>query len=385
MAKHKEKSEKSESVSTGKINKAKDFLSKNKINEYTTTLGDSTLSTVNDWISSGSYSLNRVLSGSYFKGFADNRLYVVAGPSKSGKTVVAGNTTRNAQEMGFTVAYFDSENAIDKEGAKRLGVDVDSLIYVPIKTISDLKNQAVDLMRKWREQYGPKERLMIVCDSLGGLAGTKEMNDIEEAKSASDMGQRAKELRSTSRLLTIECGHNRVPMICTNHTYEQSAANPQAAPITKMSGGEGFMYASSGVIYFRSKAVREQEKDASGENVKVKKGNILVATSEKNRFVPEGTKGEIYLDFTRGLSPYYGLLNDALEFGFFEKKGPRIEIKHLGTSKFETQIYNKEVFGPILEALNAKVEEKYKFSSMANPSEDIIPEEPLESSDEKAE
>lgn len=357
------------------VNKAKDFLAKNKINEYASTLEESTLSTVKNWISSGSYSLNRVLSGSYFKGFADNRLYVVAGPSKSGKTVVAGNTTRNAQKMGYTVAYFDSENAIDIEGAKRFGVDVDSLIYVPVKTISDFRNQSIDLMRKWREQYGPDELLMMICDSIGGLAGTKEMNDVEDSKSASDMGQRAKELRSTARLLTIECGHNRVPVICTNHTYEQAAANPQAAPVTKMAGGEGFMYASSGVVYFRSKAVREQEKDASGDNVKVKKGNILVATSEKNRFVPEGTKGEIYLDFTRGLSPYYGLLNDALEFGFFEKKGPRIEVKHLDKSMFETQIYNKEVFGPILDDLNAKVEAKYKFSSVDNPIADIIPDE----------
>lgn len=355
MAKNKEKN---------KDSKAKSFLQKHKINEYASTLGDSTLAEVKSWISSGSYSLNKTLSGSYFKGFADNRLYVVAGPSGTGKTVVAGNTTRNAQENGYTIAYFDSENAIDKEMMQRLGVNVDDLIYAPIKTISDFKNQSIDLIRKWREEYGPEEKLMIICDSIGNLAGTKEMNDIEEAKSASDMGQRAKELRSTARLLTIESGHNRVPIICTNHTYEQSAANPQAAPIVKMAGGEGFMYAASGVLYFRKRAVREQEKNASGDNVKVKKGNILIATSEKNRFVPEGTSSEIYLDFERGLSPYYGLLNDALEFGFFEKKGPRIEVKHLDKSLFESQIYTKEVFAPILEDLNKKVEEKYKFSKM---------------------
>jgi len=345
-------------------NKARDFLSKHKINDYTTILDDSPYSKTSNWISSGSYSLNRVLSGSYFKGFASNRLYVVAGPSGAGKTVVAGNTTRNAQEDDYTVAYFDSENAIDKESMNRMGVDTDSLIYIPIRTISDLKNQAIDLIRKWREEYGPDAKLMMICDSLGGMAGTKEMNDIEEQKHASDMGQRAKELRSTARLLTIECGQYNVPMICTNHTYEQPAANPQAAPVTKMVGGEGFMYAASGVIYLKKRAVREAEKNAAGDNVKVKKGNILIAVSEKNRFVPEGTSGEIYLDFTRGLSQYYGLLNDALEFGYFEKKGPRIEVKHLNKSLFETQIYNKEVFGPILNELNEKVEAKYKFSNM---------------------
>jgi RecA/RadA recombinase len=349
-----------------KQNFAKLFLEKNKINEYTTTLDESKLSNVTDWISSGSLSFNRVISGSYNKGFANNRLYVVAGPSGAGKTLIAGATCRQAQKKNYTIAYFDSENAIDEEGMKRQGVDVSSLIYIPVKTITDFRNSAIDLMRKWRADPDTKDQpLLIVLDSIGGLAGSKEMNDIEEGKTASDMGQRAKELRATARTLTIECAHNMVPVLCTNHTYEQAAANPQAAPITKMTGGEGFMYAASGVIYLKKRAIREAQQSASGENVKVKTGNILIASSEKNRFVPEGTKGEILVDFQRGISPFYGLLDDALEFGFFEKKGPRIFVKHLDKTLFESQIYNRECFAPIIEELNQKVEEKYKFANLA--------------------
>lgn len=365
------------------VNKAKAFLDKNKLGEYTTMLNDASSSEVKSWISSGSYSLNRVLSGSYYKGFADNRMYVLAGPSKSGKSLVAGCTARNAQQAGFTVVYYDSENAIDPEGAKRLGIDVDSMIYVPIGTISEFRNHAVSLIMKWREEYGQDEKLLLICDSLGGMSGTKESKDIEEGKNAMDMGQRAKELRSTARALTQVCGKYRVPLICTNHTYEQAAANPQAAPITKMTGGEGFMYAASGVIYFKSRGIREQEKNASGDTIKVKTGNILVASSEKNRFVPEGTKGELYLDFNRGLSKYYGLLDEAIEFGFFEKKGPRIEVKHLGKSVFEKNVYNKECFGPIIDELNLKVEEKFKFASLISETEEIMPEDDGDETEEE--
>ncbi len=36
-----------------------------------------------------------------------------------------------------------------------------------------------------------------------------------------------------------------------------------------------------------------------------KKGNYIIATAEKNRFVPEGTKGEMYVSFEKGINPYY--------------------------------------------------------------------------------
>lgn len=367
------------------INFAKRFLEKNKISDYASTLNESKFSNVTDFISTGSYSLNRVLSGSYFKGFANNRLYVVAGPSGAGKTLVAGTTCRSAQKKDYTIAYFDSENAIDEEQMKRLGVNVDEIMYFPVKTITDFRNTAVDLMRKWRTDEESKDKpLLMICDSLGGMLGTKEFNDIEEGKSASDMGQRAKELRATARALTIECAHNMIPLICTNHTYDQAAANPQAAPVTKMTGGEGFMYAASGVIYLKKRAIKEQSENALGDNVKKKTGNILIATSEKNRFVPEGTNGEIYLDFEKGISPFYGLLNDACEFGFMEKKGPRIHVKHLDKSVFESQVYTKEIWLPIIKDLNTKVEEKYKFSAISD-AEDLDFSADLPEGDDKKE
>jgi len=89
-------------------NKAKDFLDKHKVNEYTSVLSDSDFTEIKTWISTGSYSLNRVLSGSYFKGFADNKLYGIAGPSGTGKTVVAGNTTATwlySSLLGFRKCY----------------------------------------------------------------------------------------------------------------------------------------------------------------------------------------------------------------------------------------------------------------------------------------
>ncbi len=392
MAKNKSKSEnddvkKEEPQNTSGLSaaalRAKAFLKKNNKYEYASTLNESKLSNVGDWISSGSFSFNKVLSGSYKKGFANNRLYVLAGPSSTGKSLLCAKTVYEAQQKGYQVFYFDSENAIDNDFMKRFGVDTDALIYFPIKTINEFRNLAVEQMKLWRSDPDTKEhKAMFFCDSIGGLMGTKETKDIEEGKTASDMGQRAKELRACSRALTIECAHNMIPLIVTNHTYEQAAANPQAAPITKMSGGEGFYYAASAIIYLKKRQVKEEQKDSLGDNVKVKTGNIIIAEVQKNRFVPEGTKAEIYVDFARGISPYYGLLKDAVDHGFFECKSARYYVKHLDKTLFEAKLYNKEVFGPILDDLNTKIEETFKFSTMVPTDEVNFNEDDSESVDE---
>lgn len=351
---------------------ARDFIKKLG-DPYASILSESKYSNITDWISTGSYSFNRVLSGSYKKGIANNRVVVFAGPSGVGKSVVCARLCRNAQKKGYTIAYFDSENAIDDDFMRNFGVDTDALISIPVSTISEFRNKAIKLMKEWRKENG-EAPLMIFCDSLGNLAGSKEMNDVEEGKHASDMGQRAKELRSTARMLTIEAAQNFVPVICTNHSYEQSAANPQAAPITKMSGGEGFMYAASVVVYLKKKEIKEVQENSVGDNVKVKTGNIMTAKSQKNRLVPEGMSGEMYVDFTQGIQPYYGLLEDACEFGFIEPKGPRYYVKHLDKTVFEKQLYTKEVFSSILDELNAKVEEKNKFKPCIEGEENITVE-----------
>ena len=367
MAKKKEEVETNKTVQkiSDAASRAKKFLEKYNKNEFASTLEESNLSNVKDWISSGSLSLNKVLSGSLYKGFADNRLYVLAGPSSTGKSLICAKTVAEAQKKGYQIFYFDSENAIDNDFMKRFGVKTDELIYCPVTTISEFRNEAIQKMQDWRTDPDTKDvPAFFFCDSLGNLSGTKETNDVVEGKSASDMGQRAKELRACARLLSQQCAKHRIPLIATNHTYEQAAANPQSAPVTKMTGGEGFMYAASAVIYLRKRQVKEAAKDALGDNVKVKVGNILVATSEKNRFVPEGTKGEIFMDFERGISRYFGLLEDACALGFFEKRSTRIYVKHLDKSFFETQIYASSIWTPIIDALNAKIEEKYKFATV---------------------
>jgi recombination protein RecA len=376
------RSKKIDSESTGKLSdaakRALDFVT-HLNDEKATTLKDAKANMV-EFISSGSYSFNRMISGSYFKGYASNRLYALHGPSGCGKSLLAGCAAREAQKMGYQIIYYDTENAIDKEFCQRLGINYEEVIIRTPETISEFRNMTSNDMKKWREMYGEKAKIFMICDSIGNLLGTKESNDINEGKSASDMGQRAKELRTCARALTNKCGHFNIPMIVVNHSYEQSAANPMAAPTRKMSGGEGFIYACTGIISLKKSAIKEAEKDAEGNNKKITKGVILKAKTDKNRVVPEGLECEILLSFTKGLSKYYGLAVDALEHGFFEKKGTRITVKHLDKSFFEKHLYLKQnandIWIPILQDLNTKVESVVGYENI-DSDEDL--EEIIES------
>jgi RecA/RadA recombinase len=298
---------------------------------------------------------------------------VLCGPSSCGKTFVCLSTAREAQKKGYQVVYFDSENAIDSAFARNLGVDPDSLIHIPVKTISQFRNECVKFMREWRADPDTKDiPLVIFVDSVGNLVGTKEMNDVEAEKSASDMGQRAKELRACARVLTMECAENEVLLIATNHTYE--VQNMMGAPTIKMGGGEGFVYASSGIVILQSKAVKEDEgKDTEGRKIMTRVANIVVATSEKNRLVPVGMRGYVYIDFKRGVNPNYGMLDDALKYGLIEQKGAWYTVKDKDGNEInkvqKKTLYSKEVWDAILPTLNEKLEADMKYSTFVSDSD----------------
>ena len=79
-----------------------------------------------DWISTGNYALNYLVSGDFNKGIPLGKVTVFAGESGAGKSYIcAGNIVKHAQEQGIFVVLIDSENALDETWLKALDVDTD--------------------------------------------------------------------------------------------------------------------------------------------------------------------------------------------------------------------------------------------------------------------
>lgn len=348
------------------------FLKDTKIKglDLAATLDQSKLSNITEWISTGSYAINRVISGSYYKGIPRGRIMALAGPSGVGKSYLSGCCIREAQKMGYDCVVFDSENAIDKDFFGRIGVDATRVLHIPVNTVSDVKLKGIQLMREYHEKY-PDRKLFLVLDSVGGLMTDKEFyKDIAENKNAQDMGLRAKELRVLAKALTHEVARTGAAMIVTNHTYEKpNPYNPTLPSTTTMNGGEGFVYATSGVLFLKKKEDKETE-----NGKKVIKGVRLIAKTEKNRFVPQGAEGEVYLSYEKGVNKWYGMLDDAKEFGFVVQKGAWYEFvdkdgNQIAKVNGEKNLYKKDNWKPLIEQINEKIEDKYKFVDFIDEDE----------------
>lgn len=310
-------------------------------------------SDVTGFIDTGSYALNALLSGSIFGGLPNNKISCLAGDPATGKTYYAiGIATQFLKDnKDGIVIYFDTEQAITKEMFEKRGIDTKRVAVVPVSTIEEFKTQALKIVNEILAQE-EKERkpIFMVLDSLGMLSTEKEMNDSAEGKNVRDM-TKAQQTKAVFRVLTLKLGKAKIPMLLTNHTYQVIGAY---VPTKELGGGIGLKYAASNILTL------SKSKDKTDEGVV---GNFIKCTNYKNRFVKENTNVETRLNYTSGLSRYYGLTDLALKYNIFKKVSTRIELPD-GSKVFEKNIddepekyYTKD----ILDKLDAAIQKDFKY------------------------
>ena len=321
-------------------------------NEYATLVSDGVDSAdVTNFIDTGSYSFNALLSGSIFGGLAGNKITAIAGEAATGKTFFALGICKNFldKDKEAGVIYFESESAISKEMIVSRGVDATRMVIVPVATVQEFRNQSIKVLDKYLEQPEDKRKpLMFVLDSLGMLSTTKEMEDTAEGKETRDM-TRSQIVKSTFRVLTLKLGRAKVPMIMTNHTYDVIGS---MYPQKEMGGGSGLKYAASSIIYLG----KRKEKDGDNQVI----GNIIHCKNYKSRLTKENAQIDVRLTYKDGLDRHYGLLEIAEEAGIFKKVSTRYELPD-GTKVFGKSIndepekyFTKEILKQIDETTKKK-------------------------------
>jgi RecA/RadA recombinase len=283
---------------------------------------------ITGFISTGSYSLNALLSGSIYGGIAANKVTAFAGEPSTGKTFYALNIVNEflkENPKGY-VFYFESESAISKQMLVDRGVDIKRVGVLPVATVQEFRTQAVKILDRYMEQ---KERLpmLFVLDSLGNLSTDKEVSDMTEGKDTRDM-TRAQLIRGAFRVLTLKLGKAKVALIVTNHTYDVTGAY---VPIKKMGGGSGLEYAASTIIFLSKK------KDKMLDDDDGRTGAVITAHTKKARLTIEDKKVETWLNYTDGLDPYYGLLEIAERNNIIKKVSTKYEFPN-GDKVFESQV-----------------------------------------------
>ena len=288
-------------------------------NEYASIVSDGIAAgDVSNFIDTGSYIFNALVSGSIYGGLPSNKITALAGESSTGKTFFTLSVVRHFLDTDpdAGVIYFESESAISKAMIEDRGIDSNRMIIVPVTTVQEFRTQALNVLKKYKEQKeADRKPMMFVLDSLGMLSTTKEVQDSAEGKETRDM-TRAQVVKAIFRVLTLELGRCNVPLIVTNHTYDVVGAY---VPTKEMGGGSGLKYAASTIIFL----TKSKERDSKKEIV----GNIIKCEAKKSRFTQENSKVETRLFYDeRGLDKYYGLLELGEKYGVFERKGNRVVV-----------------------------------------------------------
>ena len=321
-----------------------------------------------DWISTGSYALNYLISGDFHRGVPLGKVTVFAGESGAGKSYFcAGNIVKHAQDQGIFVVLIDSENALDESWLQALDVDTgeDKLLKLNMSMIDDVAKTVSTFMADYKamnEEDRPK--VLFVIDSLGMLLTPTDVDQFNKGDMKGDMGRKPKALTSLVRNTVNMIGSYNVGLVCTNHTY---ASQDMFDPDDKISGGQGFIYASSIVVAMKKLKLKEDE---GGNKISEVRGIRAGCKVMKTRYAKPFEGVQVKIPYETGMNPYSGLVELFEKKGLLEKQGNR--LKYIDLNGEEHIDYRKAWVGEKLDLIMSEYAEK--TTPVVNTEEDDVEE-----------
>ena len=341
-----------------------------KKNKFGANMKDSKFGKISEYISTKAAIINLSISANPTWGVPVGKSIMLAGPTSSGKTQIALSTIKKAQEMGYTIVYWDSEFAAEESIFKAIQADLEDIIHMPMAELEQIKTAFMQMDQEIEEG----DKVLHIFDSMGAWITSKTVEDAVNGKEVKDMSIPGSK-KGLMTLINQACGKKHMGAIIINHTYANVGGFGAS---TTISGG-GALYMPSVILEFLTKA---KWKDNKGEQI----GNIFTFIIKKSRLTRESQKEAFAMSNENGLSKYYGLLKYAIDGDYLieTKKGrsKAYQLKHqvdaVGEEEAEKFLENdlytlyetEKVFGELIQNTDFT---NYLNSKFAYGVKDIAP------------
>jgi recombination protein RecA len=290
-------------------------------------------------------------------GLPKGRIVEIYGPESSGKTTLALHAIASAQAAGGTAAFVDAEHALDPEYAKKLGVDIDSLLV----SQPDTGEQALEIT-DMLIRSGSID--VIVIDSVAALVPRAE---IEGEMGDSHVGLQARLMSQALRKLTGALSNTKTTAIFINQLREKIGVFFGSPETT--SGGKALKFYASVRLDIRRIETLKEGTDAVGNRARVK--------VVKNKLAAPFKQAEFDIMFGEGISKEGSLIDFGVEQDIVKKSGAwyTFEGEQLGQGKENSRRYLKE--NPeVAKTIEQRIKVKLGIG-VPRPVADLPAEEPV--------
>jgi len=299
-------------------------------------------STINLWVSSSNFAMNRLWSGSFKKALLFGRNYVFYGESGSGKSLMCAIIAGDAQrEHGAYVVWLDIEHATDddigKKWLERAGIDTDpeKFEYISCSTLEEIKTALAKIALEYQAMMEDDDinnedipPIIFVVDSWAAALTSSQWEKAggkEAGKVVGDMGQKAKQTGDVINAVTHLCAGKPIMVLGVQHIMDNQDGYGRKH---KTTGGNKMIYYASGCLMLTKSELDDEEVEnpdviehyktlsagMSKEARKVMGKRRFVginATMEilKSRVSKPFERVEIQIPYLTGIDPYSGLFH----------------------------------------------------------------------------
>ena len=295
-----------------------------------------------EYMETPTYDLNRILSGSIYKGVPSRTHTLLVGPEASGKSSFMCLTLAAAQRKGYIPFIIDAEGAWTAEFCARWGIDPTKAFIINTPWIEEIM---VELAKVIEEGW---TNLAIAMDSIGAVESYKMIKDGVEGDVKADQGGLQKKIKRMMKMIVDITKRQNSISLSAGHYY----GNPTGyGDPEKIGGGFYPKLAADIIITLKKSPIYENPTAKAAARGKVL-GTEIHAATIKNRYAPPFQEAIIEITYETGVNKLAGLIPVCVDLGLIEKGGswytiPSLDIKVQGEAKLYEALTD-DVIAPLL-------------------------------------